>query len=117
MVGYLVSVPWRLATPPELNAADCHLPEQPNCLYLHDLAVTPTARRSNTGRALLEAFMRCLYELKYRHASLIAIQSSMPYWQRYGFQVVALGNEQQAKLSSYGEKVAYMEYLARPASP
>lgn len=110
LVGYLVSVPWRLAAPPELNAPECSLPEVPDCLYLHDLAVFPAARRTGAGQALVNTFMQCLSKLELRHASLIAIQASMAYWQRHGFQPVAPDEALRAKLAGYGKEVTYMEY-------
>jgi len=56
-VGYLISLPWEFSSPPVLNAETCRLPLSPDCLYLHDLAVAPSARQFGTGRALVEAFL------------------------------------------------------------
>jgi ribosomal protein S18 acetylase RimI-like enzyme len=108
-VGYLIALPWEFSSPPMLNAETCRLPLAPDCLYLHDLAVLPGARKFGTGRALVET---CLTQLKARgleRASLVAVQNSVPYWERYGFRAVLLSAPLKAKLSSYGEGVEYME--------
>lgn len=117
IAGYLVAVPWLRGAPPELDAPDCDLPQQPDCLYLHDLAVTPAARGSGAAGGLVAAFMRQLHEQRFAHASLIAIQASQPYWQKHGFRVVALDAARQAGLAAYGEAISYMEYAALPAAP
>jgi predicted N-acetyltransferase YhbS len=116
IVGYLISLPWEFSSPPVLNAETCRLPLSPNCLYLHDLAVTPGARRFGTGRALVEAYLAQLKRLALGRASLIAVQRSAPYWERYGFRAVPLAESLRTKLSSYGEDVKYME-LTVPKAP
>jgi predicted N-acetyltransferase YhbS len=111
-VGYLFALPWESSNPPTLNAETCRLPSSPDCLYLHDLAVTPRARKSGAGRALVEAFLTRLSELDLGRASLIAVQSSAPYWERYGFRAVLPSAPLKARLSTYGEGVAYMERVS-----
>ena len=108
-VGYLISLPWEFSGPPMLNAETCRLPSSPDCLYLHDLAVAPSARKFGAGRALVGAFLTRLKELDLGRASLIAVQNAAPYWERYGFRAVSLSEPLKAKLSTYGEGVVYME--------
>jgi predicted N-acetyltransferase YhbS len=108
-VGYLIALPWTFSSPPELNAATCQLPLSPDCLYLHDLAVAPRARNSGTGRALVGTFLAQLAASGLGRASLIAIQNSASYWQRYGFRAVPPSAPLKARLATYGEGVAYME--------
>jgi predicted N-acetyltransferase YhbS len=107
-VGYLISVPWRLSSPPELNAQTCRLPDSPDCLYLHDLAVAPRARKSGAGRVLVEAFLARVGELGFARASLVAVQNSVPYWERHGFRPVKPSASLRAKLATYGAGVVYM---------
>lgn len=111
-VGYLISLPWDFSSPPVLNAETCRLPSSPDCLYLHDLAVTSSARKLGTGRALVEEFLIRFRGLGLGRASLIAVQNSAPYWERYGFRAVSLSEPLKTKLSTYGEGVAYMERAA-----
>ncbi|MFN3536557.1 MAG: GNAT family N-acetyltransferase, partial [Brevundimonas sp.] len=44
VAGYLVSYPWVLDAAPDLNALLPGLPEAPEVLYLHDLALASRAR-------------------------------------------------------------------------
>jgi ribosomal protein S18 acetylase RimI-like enzyme len=111
-VGYLVALPWTFASPPALDQAACRLPDVPDCLYLHDLSVAPAARSAGAGRALVDAFFAHLHEAQLPRASLIAIQDSAPYWRRHGFTPVPPCDVLQAKLSTYGHDVQYMEYVA-----
>jgi predicted N-acetyltransferase YhbS len=112
IVGYIVSVPWTLGSPPALNSPECRIPASSDCLYLHDLAIDPDARKCGAGAKLVEACMACLATLDLQQASLIAIQASSPYWQRFGFRAVELGAAMRSKLATYGENVVYMEYAA-----
>lgn len=111
-VGYLFSVPCESSNPPRWNAATCQLPASPDCLYLHDLAVLPSARRSGAGRALVGKFLDRLRASNTGRACLIAVQNSMPYWERHGFRPVPLSGVLKAKLSTYGDQVAFMERAA-----
>jgi predicted N-acetyltransferase YhbS len=111
LAGYLISLPWEFANPPALNAEQCALPENPDCLYLHDLAIAPHARSAGGAPALVNRFLEQLPILKLQRASLIAIQNSAAYWQRYGFKAAALSDELRTRLSSYGNNVEYMEHL------
>lgn len=109
--GYLFSLPWEFLNPPRLNSHECRLPLNPDCLYLHDLAIAPEWRKVGAGRALVDAFVARLEPLGLGRASLIAVQGSSSYWRRYGFQPVPLTEELREKLSSYGDGVVYMEKL------
>ncbi len=111
-VGYLFALPGESSNPPAWNAATCHLPGSPDCLYLHDLAVLPGARRTGAGRALVGEFMNRLRASSTGRACLIAVQNSMSYWARHGFRPVPLSGALKARLSTYGDQVVYMERAA-----
>lgn len=112
LVGYLIALPWEFSNPPMLNCETCQLPPSPNCLYLHDLAIMPRARKSGAGGALVETILTQLKRLDLGRACLIAVQNSAPYWERHGFRPVPLSASLEAKLSSYGKGVVYMERTA-----
>lgn len=111
-VGYLFSVPCETTNPPTWNAGTCQLPAAPDCLYLHDLAVLPDARKSGTGCALVAAFMALLQESALEHACLVSVQRSALYWERHGFRPAPLSGALQAKLATYGDGAVYMERAA-----
>lgn len=111
-VGYLFAVPGESSNPPAWNAATCQLPASPDCLYLHDLAVLPGARRTGAGRALLGEFLTRLRASSTQRAYLIAVQNSMAYWARHGFLPVPPSGALKARLSTYGDQVVYMARVA-----
>lgn len=109
VIGYLIAVPCCLGEPPPLNAQACILPAHADSLYLHDMAVMPTARKTGAGKALVEKFLAQIEELNFRSATLVAVQGSRRYWQRYGFQTATTSAALQTKLLSYGDNVEYMQ--------
>jgi predicted N-acetyltransferase YhbS len=111
-VGYVIALPWEFSSPPALDARTCRLPPSPDCLYLHDVAVRPDARSTGAGRALVEAALSGLAPLGLQRASLVAVQGSMPYWQRHGFRTVSASKALRDRLATYGSSVQYMERAA-----
>lgn len=107
VVGYLLSLPWTLHQLPALDSQTCRLPDQPNCFYLHDLAVAPTGRGLGVGQKLVRAFFAALALSRLQAACLIAVQDSGAFWQRWGFQRVQPDSALQLKLDSYGQGVEY----------
>ena len=108
VVAYLLALPWRFDHPPHLDAPDCVLPEEPDTLYLHDLAVDPAARGSGASQALVKAFLTALTESGIGRASLIAIQGSAPWWEGHGFRAALTTPTLDARLAGYGSDVRYM---------
>lgn len=113
-VGYLLALPWSRLSPPTLNSDRCVLPRSPDCLYLHDLAVSPSARGRRIGDALFDRFLSTLRHFEFNCATLIAVQRSAGYWNRYGFQEVALDANLRAILRAYGTGAVYMEFVWPP---
>lgn len=111
-VGYLFSVPCEFVNPPVWNAETCQRPAQPDCLYLHDLAVRPDARKSGAGSALVDAFVAQLRESSLARASLVSVQDSALYWECHGFRATPFSGDLQVKLGSYGGGAVYMERAA-----
>lgn len=112
VIAYLISLPWQFQSPPALNAATCELKNDPDCLYLHDVAVAPVARGSGVAARLVERFLSCLHALNLGRASLIAVQNSASYWRKFGFESVTPTDLLRAKLATYGNGVEYMQRMA-----
>ncbi len=115
--AYLLALPWHFRSPPSLDAAECRLPETPDTLYLHDLAVAPEARGSGAAVALVRAFLDAQARLGLPRASLIAIQASAPWWARHGFMPVAVDGHLAQRLTSYGADACYMQRAGIPDRP
>ena len=109
--GYLFSYPSRLGQINPLGAEFGQY-EQANCLYLHDMAVSPDARGQGVATALLQQALTYASTLGLPYAALVAVQNSAAFWQQQQFSAVdSLSVPASLALTSYGEDAIY---LARP---
>ena len=114
--AYLLALPWHFHNPPCLDAAECRLPETPDTLYLHDLAVAPEARGSGAAAELVRAFLAAQTRLGLPRASLIAIQESASWWVRHGFRPVSVDAHLAQRLTTYGAGACYMQRTGSPTA-
>jgi GNAT superfamily N-acetyltransferase len=87
MVGYVFSHPWTKGEPVPL-ASSLSLPENPDCYYIHDLAVSPSYRKSGFGRRLAIAALDCGRTAGFRNFSLLSVNKTEGFWSRFGFKPV-----------------------------
>lgn len=112
--GYLFSYPSRLGQVNPLGAEFGQY-EQANCLYLHDMAVSPDARGQGVATTLLQQALSYAGTLGLSHAALVAVQNSAAFWQQQQFDVVDdLSEAASMALTSYGADAIY---LARSLNP
>lgn len=109
IMGYLLSIPALLGEPPALDSETKSVIENPECLYLHDLAVHPDIRGKGVGVLLLNQFMDIAREKGFQYSSLISIQNSVSFWEKQGFYPVNPSENLKHKLCSYGQDAVYME--------
>ncbi|HYG74398.1 MAG TPA: GNAT family N-acetyltransferase [Planctomycetota bacterium] len=83
--AYVFTHPWISDVVAPLDCEQLTLPDSPDCLYIHDLAVRKSAQGSGIGGQLLDAVFALADERGYRNMALVAVQDSEPYWQRRGF--------------------------------
>lgn len=82
---------------------------EPNCLYLHDLAVAARAAGRGIGPALVRHNLEQASGSRLRYSALVSVQGSEAFWSRQGYQPhEALDARQQAHLASYGIPAVYM---------
>ncbi len=115
LLAYVFALPIQLAKPPALDADDLTVPAAADSLYLHDLAIDPAARGLKLSQPLMQAFFRAAQQRQLAQASLIAIQGSQPFWQRYGFHSehpVSQQAEVQKKIRVYGDALYMTRQLA-----
>ncbi|MFN3607447.1 MAG: GNAT family N-acetyltransferase [Hyphomonas sp.] len=90
MVGYMISFPWKLGDAPVNNQKfPVELPE-PDCFYIHDIAVLPDARGTGISRALLDDAYTQAHALGFDAVSLVAVGQSGSFWDKAGFVPYAL---------------------------
>jgi GNAT superfamily N-acetyltransferase len=112
VMGYALAHPWLRAAPPALNARLATLPARADCLYVHDIAILPAARRRGAARAALQELDALAGREGLPLLALVAIPGTRAFWRGQGFAVVdrpALA----AKLASYGTGARFMERAAR----
>ncbi len=105
LAAYVVSHPWRIGGPPKLGERLGMLPDSPDCLHLHDIAIAQRAR----GKGLVGAAVARLTEVAREAAlpviTLVSVHGTEALWARQGFRPAP------ATTTGYGEAV----YMVRAA--
>lgn len=107
--GYAQTHPWDGVHLPALNTLLGAVPADTPHYYLHDIALLPGARRGGHGREIVELIRRHALAQGFTSLSLVAVNGSVPFWQRQGFSVCAPGQYAE-KLASYGEDARLMAW-------
>lgn len=92
---------------------------EPDCIYLHDLAVGTAARGLRIGQQLVTRALELARSEGLPHAALVSVQDSARFWQRLGFAPWSdLDAEQAARLATYsGQPAGYrVRQLQPPAA-
>ncbi|MGL9616796.1 GNAT family N-acetyltransferase [Bradyrhizobium sp. U531] len=107
IAGYGLSHPWMQRRIPPLNGLLARLPDDADCLYVHDVAVLPEFR-GGVLRAYIAEIEQLARGSGITTLALVSVYATRPMWQRLGFKPVAADAELRAKLASYGEGATYM---------
>ena len=108
IVAYLVTYPSQLGKLTRLGDTFA-LSDAADCLYLHDLAVSPNGKGLSLGRQLVEHAFAEARGRTLRHAALVSVQDSGAYWQSLGFAPREVAEPQQrAALATYPAPAIYM---------
>lgn len=83
-------------------------PAQPDCLYLHDLAVAPRAAGRRIGPALVREALGQARQQQLRFSALVSVQDSHAFWNRMGYAEHQPDPEHAAHLHSYQVPATYM---------
>lgn len=114
-VGYVFSHPWRFRKLPALNSLLGAIPPDPDTYYLHDLALLPAARGTGAAGMVVESLIGHASRAGFPSMSLVAVNGSIPFWRKHGFDVAEAG-ELSDKLLSYEEAARFMvRQLAEPS--
>lgn len=84
--AYLISHPWSQDQIVALHASLQQLPQNPDCYYIHDLSVSPDFHGQGLGRIMAEKATECALKIGVKTIVLVAVQSSQPFWNKFGFQ-------------------------------
>ncbi len=105
--GYVLSHPWRRGSLPALNTLMGQLPAEADSFYIHDLALLPMARGVGAAGQIVAALAKHAQAQGFATMSLVAVNNSIPFWQRQGFEVEDRP-ELADKLAGYEDTARYM---------
>lgn len=86
-VAYLLAHPWIDDDLPPIQAPLPGVPPGATSVFVHDLAVSPSARGRGIARILTHRLLETAGRLGLRHGSLLAVQGSRTFWEAFGFVV------------------------------
>ncbi len=107
VAGYVFSHPWSLGDAPALDAFPGALPERPDCLYLHDLAIERPARGQSGAAAAISGLAARTIAARLGAMALVSVHGAGPFWARAGFRD-ALDPRLAERLAAHGPDARYM---------
>lgn len=105
--GYGLAYPWKQHQIPPLDGLLERLPENADCLYVHDVAVLPD-RRGGVTREYIAAVAELARASGVTMLALVSVYATRPLWEHLGFRPVTADAALRAMLASYGEGATYM---------
>jgi GNAT superfamily N-acetyltransferase len=107
IVGYGLAHPWRQHRIPPLDRFLERLPDDADCLYVHDVAVLPDFR-GGVARDYITTIEELACASNITTLALVSVYTTRPLWERLGFRPVTADAELRAKLATYGGAATYM---------
>ena len=107
LVGYGISHLWNLNDIPSLNEFLKQLPENPNCIYIHDVVVIPEMRGHRVTDKYMDYIKELAVKMSINSLALVSLYGTDTFWSRFGFKIYS-NDELKSKLASYGETAKYM---------
>jgi predicted N-acetyltransferase YhbS len=104
--AYLFAYPSMLGRVTPLGGAFA-VPDAPDTLYLHDLAVAPRAAGAGLARRLVEELLAAARLDGRRHSALVAVQGSAAFWSAFGYAPHA-GAVDATVMATYPPGAAYL---------
>ena len=105
--AYLLRHRWVDGAPPALDTHLHALPAHPNIWYIHDIALMPETRGQGAARAIVAALDALARSHGLHRLALVAVNNSVPFWQRHGF-TDATTPALAEKLTTYDGDARYM---------
>jgi len=107
VAGYGLAHPWTQHRIPPLDGFLERLPENADCLYVHDVAVLPD-RRGGVARDYIAGIAELARASGITTLALVSVYATRPLWEHLGFRAATADAALRAKLASYGEGATYM---------
>lgn len=103
--GYAIAYPWRMNDIPKLDMLFGNLPADASALFVHDVALLPSARSLGLVEELLKLLSAAGRERGLTQMTLTAVYGSEEAWFRYGFRRAPMNEKMKAQAAGYGEAV------------
>ncbi len=87
VLAYCLSHAWPCYEAPSLHSTEHQVISEPN-LFLHDLALHPSATGKGLARQLFGEVLSAAKQQGFTTMSLVAVQDSALFWQKFGFQTM-----------------------------
>lgn len=113
-LGYCLSHPWRSGDPPALDTRLGRLPADPDCLFLHDLALSPAVRGQNYGRQALRVLRDLSRLAGLARIELVSVGGAASFWRHNGFTPAGDMTLRAKVFSTYGHGAEPMECTVEP---
>ncbi|WP_245572893.1 GNAT family N-acetyltransferase [Lichenihabitans psoromatis] len=107
VLGYGLSHPWRLDEAPALDTIMSRIPDDSDCLFVHDVALLPAARRQGASKAFVERIRTLARRDRLSALALVSVYGTTTVWAALGFELRPV-SAMAAKLAAYGETARYM---------
>lgn len=107
ILGYAISHPSIIGKPAPLDTI-ITLPENADCLFLHDIALNDEARGLGLGRQIVPLLKTAALLNGFKRLCLVSVNNSLSFWQAQGFDVLTPDDKLTAKLETYSSDAAYM---------
>ena len=106
--GYLVTYRSRVGNIAPLGSVFEQIAD-PDCLYLHDLAISERVKGQGLGGQLASLAFGYAIAKGLRYSALVSVQNSQPFWQRLGYEPwMDLSVEHTQNLKTYERQALYM---------
>ncbi len=116
IAAYFFSVPCMKNLLPSFNDENYQLPAQPDCLYLHDLAVRKAYRKQGIPTLVFQHVSQYAFRLNIFCFRIFSVQNTYEKWKAYGFrEVTDLNPELTDKINSFQGKAVLMELNISPS--
>ncbi|MBQ4891471.1 GNAT family N-acetyltransferase [Shewanella sp. MMG014] len=86
ILAYLLAHEWHDEMPPKLYQPLLN-ENKGDRLFLHDLAVSKALKGKGAGKKMVTELIDIAKAGHYQHIQLVAIQHSVPFWQKMGFSI------------------------------
>lgn len=85
LIGYIFFHPWKIDVQVPLNNNEYFLPENTDCIYIHDIAIDAKHRNQKIGYSLFDEAIKYGNSHNFKNYALTAVQKSETYWERWGY--------------------------------